>query len=197
MQALKWLGARILFPITLAWNVLLGRILKVRNWWDFIDEHVIVGAFPFPFDVDNMAAEGVRAVVNTCNEYGGPVTQYEKHSIEQLRIPTIDFTPPSLEDVRKGVAFVTQHVEQGNTVYIHCKAGRGRSATVAICWLMAARNMDPWQAQKYLLDHRSHVHSTLPDREVVKQFWEELQQSHDSKLSAELEETGDRDNLAE
>ena len=62
---------------------------------------------------------------------------------------------------------------------------------------MAARNMDPWQAQKYLLDHRSHVHSTLPDREVVKQFWEELQQSHDSKLSAELEETGDRDNLAE
>lgn len=197
MQALKWLGARILFPFTLAWNFLLGRILKVRNWWDFIDEHVIVGAFPFPFDVDNMASEGVRAVVNTCNEYGGPVTQYAKHSIEQLRIPTIDFTSPSLEDVRKGVAFVTQQVEQGNTVYIHCKAGRGRSATVAICWLMAARNMDPRQAQKHLLDHRPHVHSTLPDREVVKQFWRELQQSQDSKPSAELEESGDVEDLAE
>ena len=86
MKSLKWLGARILFPGTLAWNVLLGRILKIRNWWDFIDEHVIVGAFPFPFDVNNMATHGVRAVVNTCNEYGGPVSQYQKHSIEQLHI---------------------------------------------------------------------------------------------------------------
>ena len=68
-------------------------------------------------------------------------------------------------------------MEQGNTVYIHCKAGRGRSATVAICWLMSAKSMDPWQAQQHLLDHRSHVHSTLPEREVVKQFWAELQES--------------------
>lgn len=183
MQTLKWLGARILFPGTLAWNFLLGRILKIRNWWDFIDEHVIVGAFPFSFDVDAMADAGVRAVVNTCNEYGGPVTQYEKHSIEQLHIPTIDFTPPSLEDVKKGVQFVSRHVEQGNTVYIHCKAGRGRSATVAICWLMAAKSMDPWQAQKYLLEKRSHVHSTLPERDVVKQFWDELSESKSQEVS--------------
>ena len=183
MQTLKWVGARILFPGTLAWNFLLGRILKIRNWWDFIDAHVIVGAFPFSFDVDAMADAGVRAVVNTCNEYGGPVTQYEKHSIEQLHIPTIDFTPPSLEDVKKGVQFVSRHVEQGNTDYIHCKAGRGRSATVAICWLMAAKSMDPWQAQKYLLEKRSHVHNTLPERDVVKQFWDELSESKSQEVS--------------
>ena len=188
MKSLKWLGARILFPSTLAWNVLLGRILKIRNWWDFIDEHVIVGAFPFPFDVNNMAADGVRAVVNTCNEYGGPVSQYEKHSIEQLHIPTIDFTPPSLADVKKGVEFVTEDVEQGNTVYIHCKAWRGRSATVAICWLMSAKAMDPWQAQQYLLDHRSHVHSTLPEREVVKQFWAELQESQSKAVTDDAQD---------
>ena len=188
MKALKWLGARLLFPATLAWNFLLGRVLKVRNWWDFIDEKVIVGAFPFPFDVDNMAAEGVRAVVNTCNEYGGPVAQYEKHAIDQLRIPTIDFTPPSLEDIKKGVAFVSKHVEQGNTVYIHCKAGRGRSATVAICWLMSDRNMDPWEAQKHLLAHRPHVHSTLPEREVVKQFWEYVQQESTEGLTSTVDD---------
>ena len=107
MKSLKWLGARILFPGTLAWNVLLGRILKIRNWWDFIDEHVIVGAFPFPFDVNNMATHGVRAVVNTCNEYGGPVSQYQKHSIEQLHITTIDYTPTSIADVKQRDEYVT------------------------------------------------------------------------------------------
>ncbi|MBA62700.1 MAG: phosphatase [Planctomycetaceae bacterium] len=191
------MGARILFPTTLAWNFLLGRILKIRNWWDFIDEHVIVGAFPFPFDVDKMAAEGVRAVVNTCNEYDGPVAQYEKHSIEQLHIPTIDFTSPSLENVKQGVAFVSRHVELGNTVYIHCKAGRGRSATVAICWLMAAKSMNPSQAQKHLLDHRSHVHSTLPERDVVKQFWNELLQSESQQASDDSLESADQTELAE
>ena len=184
MRKLKWLGALLLFPATLAWNFLLGRILKIRNWWDFIDEKVIVGAFPFPFDVDRMAADGVRAVVNTCDEYGGPVSQYQKHSIQQLRIPTIDFTPPCFDDVKKGVAFVSENVEQGNTVYIHCKAGRGRSATVALCWLMADRDMDPWEAQKHLLAHRSHVHSTLPEREVVKQYWEFLQAQRTADASA-------------
>ena len=44
-----------------------------------------------------MHADGVRAVVNTCEEYVGPVAQYQHHGIEQLRIPTTDFTHPKLD----------------------------------------------------------------------------------------------------
>ena len=184
MNAIKWISARVLFFPTLAWNVLLGKVLRIRRWWDFVDEHVIVGAFPFWFDVPAMSDSGVQAVVNTCNEYGGPVKQYQQYGIEQLRVPTIDFTPPSLESVIKGVEFITRHVEQGDNVYVHCKAGRGRSATVALCWLMAYRAMDPWQAQQHLLNKRPHVHATLPDREVVKQFWNRLQQQR-AEIAAE------------
>ena len=95
MNALKWLGARVIFIPTLAWNVLLGKVLRIRHWWDFIDDQVIVGAFPFWFDEAAMAEDGMQAVVNTCNEYGGPVKQYDQFGIEQLRVPTIDFTAPS------------------------------------------------------------------------------------------------------
>ena len=176
MNAVKWIGARVLFVPTLIWNVLLGKVLRLRHWWDFVDDQVMVGAFPFWFDVPALAQQGVEAVVNTCNEYGGPVKQYQQYGIEQLRVPTIDFTAPSLESVTKGVAFITEHVEQGHNVYIHCKAGRGRSATVALCWLMAYRGLKPWQAQQQLLDKRPHVHRTLPERQVVQQFWDQLQQ---------------------
>ncbi len=129
---LRRLYARAVFYPTLAWNYTLARILRVRNWWDRIDPNVIVGAYPFARDVSGLQAEGVRAVVNTCEEYEGPQVEYEKHGIEQFHMPTTDFTHPRLEDVTRAVEFVQQHVEAGDTVYIHCKAGRARSATVAL-----------------------------------------------------------------
>jgi atypical dual specificity phosphatase len=167
--------ARSVFYPTLSWNYALARFLKRRNWWDHIDSHVIVGAYPFKRDVDAMYAAGVRAVVNTCEEYEGPKIQYERHAIEQLRIPTTDFTHPRLDDVAMAVEFVQQHVMLGNIVYIHCKAGRARSATVAMCWLMKYRSMTADQAQKMLLESRPHINPRLTSRLVVQQFAERLQ----------------------
>ncbi len=39
----RWM-ARSLFWPTLMQNYVLGRVLRVRNWWDRVDEHVIIGA---------------------------------------------------------------------------------------------------------------------------------------------------------
>ena len=150
--------------------MLLGRWLKVRNWWDAVDQHLIVGAFPFARDVPKMSQEGVQAVVNTCEEYEGPVEQYEKFGIEQFRMPTIDFTHPSYEDVCRAVEFIELSVAQGKTVYVHCKAGRARSATVAICWLMKSRQISAAQAQQLLSQARPHVNQHLPSRPVVMEF---------------------------
>tara|TARA_R110002049_G_scaffold27321_2_gene94193 strand:- start:375139 stop:375624 length:486 start_codon:yes stop_codon:yes gene_type:complete len=155
--------------------MLLGRVLKVRNWWDRIDPHVIVGAYPFAGDIADLAKEGVRAVVNTCEEYIGPQSEYEEYGIEQLRIPTTDFTHPKLSDVQKAVDFVQEHASKGETVYIHCKAGRARSATIAICWLMKYRDMTLEEAQAELLRWRPHINPRLTQRPVVQQFAERLQ----------------------
>ena len=134
---MKQLLIRALFVPTLVYNLLMERLFTERRWWDAIDEHVLLGALPLPWLVDDMAQAGVRAVVNTCIEYGGPVTGYERHRIEQLRTPTLDFTSPCLEGIERAVTFVETHRRQERTVYIHCTAGRGRSATGALCWLVA------------------------------------------------------------
>lgn len=171
---LRRLYAWVVFYPTLAWNYLLGRILGIRHWWDRVDDHLIVGARPFPSDVTALFDEGVRGVVNTCEEYAGPVQQYERHGIEQLHIPTTDFTHPTLEDVEVAVEFIQRHANQGETVYVHCKAGRARSATVAICWLIKYRQMSPEQAQRQLLQSRPHINRHLTDRAVVKKFTSRL-----------------------
>ncbi len=167
---MRWLIAHLLFLPSLAWNMLLGRVLRLRHWWDPIDDHVILGARPFARDVARLEKLGVTAVVNTCEEYRGPVKQYEEYQIEQLWIPTIDFTPPSLEDVCKGVRFIEHESAGGGKVYVHCKAGRGRSATVALCWLMVAHDMTVDEAQQRLRERRPHVLRGLPQRTVVQQF---------------------------
>ena len=56
---MRRLIALALYVPTLLWNILLGRVLKVRRWWDRIDDHVIMGALPFARDVPQMKAEGV------------------------------------------------------------------------------------------------------------------------------------------
>ncbi|MCC9599322.1 dual specificity protein phosphatase family protein [Stieleria sp. JC731] len=170
MPLISRLYARSVFLPTLCWNYLLARVLHVRRWWDRIDEHVIVGAYPFAGDVAALRGEGVRAVVNTCEEYGGPSSEYQLHGIEQLHIPTTDFTHPKLADVEAAVEFIQKYKLQNDTVYIHCKAGRARSATIAVCWLMKYRQMSADEAQAHLLAARPHINPHLASRPVVRQY---------------------------
>lgn len=167
--------ASAVFYPTLAWNVLLGRVLPVRHWWDFVDDFVIVGARPFHRDLPALSKLGVGAIVNTCEEFAGFADRYAELKIDQCHIPTTDFCHPSLGDVRDAVQFVQRHVDAGEVVYIHCKAGRARSATVAMCWLMAHRGMTPDEAQQRLLQKRPHINPRLTRRPVVRAFWDELQ----------------------
>lgn len=175
-----WTGrlyASTVFYPTLLWNCLLGRLLKVRNWWDPIDPKVLLGGYPFASDAQRLYDAGVRAVVNTCEEYAGPESEYRRLGIEQFRMPTTDFTHPKLGDVRGAVEFVEDHVRRGDSVYIHCKAGRARSATVAMCWLIKYRGMSAPQAQKHLLEARGHVNPKIYTRPVVNQFVDAIGQT--------------------
>jgi atypical dual specificity phosphatase len=180
---MEWLKARSLFYPTLCWNMLLGRWLKKRNWWDRIDPQVILGALPLSKDIPYLAAEGVGAVVNTCEEYRGPLTEYEKFGINEFYMPTVDFTHPEFDDVCRAVEFIDAQIAKGKTVYIHCKAGRGRSATVAICWLIKSRQITAEQAQACLTEKRPHVNQFLVERPVVQRFEKTFLQADDNERS--------------
>lgn len=168
---MRWL-ARLLFYPTYFWNFLINRVLRLRDWWNWIDDNVLLGARPETYDVKRLKELGITGVVNTCEEYCGPQEAYSATGIEQLYIPTTDFVPPSYENVVRGVEFIDKHIQNGGKVYIHCKAGRGRSATIAICYLIA-RGHTPESGQKLLLEKRPHVVKTLAQREVVQRFYKE------------------------
>jgi atypical dual specificity phosphatase len=160
----------LVFYPTLAWNLLLGRCLRLRDWWTAIDEDIVLGALPFRSDVKRLKEMGITGVVNTCLEYSGPLNAYRECGIDQFYIPTIDFTHPKYEDVVRAVDFVENQVKMGGKVYVHCKAGRARSATIVMCWLVKSMQKPAAEIQRLLLAKRPHVNPNLYLRPVVQQF---------------------------
>ena len=155
---------------TLGFNVLLGRVLKLRHWWDHVTDQVLLGARPFQGDVRALREMGVTGIVNMCEEWPGLVSQYAQAGIEQMFLPTVDFNHPRAADVDRGADFIQQHVTAGGKVYVHCKAGRARSATVVLWWLVKYRHMTPEQAQALLCRVRPHVNPRVYLRPVIQEL---------------------------
>jgi atypical dual specificity phosphatase len=112
---------------------------RIGKWTTEVDNSVIIGGAPFGFMKypEKLAKQfGVRGVVNMCDEYHGPISSYKRLGIEQLRLPTVDHFEPSVDDLKKAVAFIQKHEARGGRVYVHCRAGHGRSAAAVFAWLM-------------------------------------------------------------
>jgi atypical dual specificity phosphatase len=90
--------------------------------------------------------------------------------MRQLHIRTVDYTPPALEDIAAAVRFMAEATGRNERVYVHCKAGRGRSATVVLCYLIQAHRIAAREGQQWLLRVRPHVSRHLYRRPVVMRF---------------------------
>mmetsp|Transcript_9921 Transcript_9921/g.21209 ORF Transcript_9921/g.21209 Transcript_9921/m.21209 type:complete len:303 (-) Transcript_9921:60-968(-) len=166
--------AAVLFWPTLWWNQALkkssGADGQARNWYDTIVPGLVCGALPYEALVPEMRAKGVTHVLNMVAEWGGPQRAYAAAGIVQKRIRVIDFTPPTLQDIEEGVAFVKEVMDAGGSVYVHCKAGRGRAASICMGFLIQHRGMSPLEAQEFLTARRPHVLQVLHRRPVIHEF---------------------------
>jgi atypical dual specificity phosphatase len=113
----------------------------------------------------------VGGVINMCAEWNGHTSQYDDSDIDQLHLPTPDFTSPDINAVRDGVNFISRFAEEGRRVYCHCKAGRGRSATIALAWLIHSQGLTPSDAEQHLIHRRPQVNRKLASRASVTQFY--------------------------
>jgi hypothetical protein len=76
-------------------------------------------------------------------------------AVSWCHLPTVDFNAPSLSDIRNGVEWMKDHTAAGHSVYVHCNAGRGRSAVIVICYLMATTGCTSAEAYALLSAKRS------------------------------------------
>jgi protein-tyrosine phosphatase len=98
---------------------------KLNMSW--ITTHLAVGGRVHPEDIKALAAAGVTHVVDTRSEYCDDAQALAKEQIELLHLPTADTRPLTIEQMLEGAQWVSERMEQGGRVLIHCEHGVGRS----------------------------------------------------------------------
>jgi atypical dual specificity phosphatase len=110
-----------------------------------ISDRLLAGPMPFGKDhVDQLLAEGVGAVVNLCEEreyWDGEreevLAAYRAAGIVEHHLPVRDGSTVPVEVIAAAVSLA-----EGTTVYVHCRGGRERSATVATALLAASEGLE-------------------------------------------------------
>ena len=128
---------------------------------------LFLGALPWPqsLRMKLIEDEKISSVVNLVAEKSCFVPS--KWTPYSLAIPLPDFVAPSYEQLEPGVEFIQSELASGRNVYVHCRAGKGRSATLVACWLVKYKGFTPASAQSYLSQQRPQVLTSLASRLAV------------------------------
>ncbi|MFM2210389.1 MAG: hypothetical protein RIQ96_2032 [Pseudomonadota bacterium] len=131
------------------------------------------GADALPGRLRALADIGIACFVDL-SAPGDPVPGYEPLSARRVAHPITDFGVPSVEAMRAIQADIAQALRSGQRVYLHCRAGIGRTGTVAAVWLVE-QGLAPDQALDLLRQkwqsvdkHAEEPHS--PETEAQRAF---------------------------
>ncbi|KAL3497549.1 hypothetical protein ACH5RR_040281 [Cinchona calisaya] len=110
--------------------------------------------------------------------------------IHHLVLPTRDYLfAPSMDDICKAVdlihvllsysfVFITsmvlfgdENASSGQRTYVHCKAGRGRSTIIVVCYLVNYKGMMPDVAYNYVKSIRPRVLLASSQWQSVQEFY--------------------------
>ncbi|XP_028634314.1 phosphatidylglycerophosphatase and protein-tyrosine phosphatase 1 [Grammomys surdaster] len=186
MAASAWLEAglaRVLFYPTLLYTVFRGTVRGPahRDWYHRIDHTVLLGALPLRSMTRRLVQdENVHGVITMNEEYEtrflcNTSKEWKKAGVEQLRLSTVDMTGvPTLDNLHRGVQFALKYQSLGQCVYVHCKAGRSRSATMVAAYLIQVHNWSPEEAIEAIAKIRSHISIRPSQLEVLKEFHKEI-----------------------
>ncbi|XP_048339877.1 phosphatidylglycerophosphatase and protein-tyrosine phosphatase 1 isoform X2 [Sphaerodactylus townsendi] len=147
--------ARLLFYPTLLYTLVREQLPGSRRpWFSRIDRAVVLGALPLR---------------GRCRQ------EWKAMGVECLRLSTVDLIGvPSLENLQKGVQFVLKHRECGNSVYVHCKAGRSRSATMVAAYLIQLHQWTPQEAIDTIAKIRPHIIIHQKQVQLLENFYRNI-----------------------
>lgn len=99
-----------------------------------VTKHLYIGSQYNLIGLKKLKALGVTAIVNM--RMHAVYDEATHEGVKYLHLPTIDNTPPKLEDLVKGADFIDEEIRNNGAVYVHCRQGLGRGPTMAIAYLL-------------------------------------------------------------
>ena len=75
-----------------------------------------------------------------------------------LWLPVVDKQAPTQDQLRLGTVMMKQMIDLGNTIYVHCKNGHGRSPTLVAAYLIRFEGKTVDEAIRFIKEKRPEVH---------------------------------------
>ena len=156
--------------IALRWiDVLHRRVLGAPIWeLSAVSPNLLLGGqHYYQRGYQRLLEYGITAVVNMraqhCDLDKGIAGQ------RHLQLATVDNTPPSVEDLLRGVEFIGAEIERGGKVYVHCAVGCGRAPTMTAAYLVST-GLGPHEALQRIRLVRPFINPTRRQRQVLSEF---------------------------
>lgn len=152
-------------------------------WWSHIAPFKLyLGALPLKNEghLERISELGVTRVLSMVENFeiedgwlNIPVKKedWEEKGIEVMHIEAVDFLPLKWEEIDCGVDYLAEMLENGETVYVHCKAGRGRSATIVIVYLMKFHHLSFDEAYKFVHEQRPQINLNIQQKEAIFDYF--------------------------
>ena len=162
----------------------VGDHAPVSDWFErfgfaAVGDNLVAGAYPLDEeDVRRLAGGGVDVAYNLCEDAEYEVGSREavtaalaEAGIEERRLPLVDYGGLSPEALERATSEVLGELAAGRRVYLHCRAGWQRSATVAAAVIALREALPPEQALGVLRE-RKPSSSPLPhQRQDLLAWW--------------------------
>lgn len=132
---------------------------------------ILRGGQPTQEGMDWLVCErGVKTVVDLRgSDKASPFCQWDMPrwpQVERVNLEVEDYEVPSLEELRKFIDLANQASEK-SPLYVHCKAGIGRTGTMIACW----RITQGWSADKAIEQERLHTYdASFRQEKFVRDF---------------------------
>lgn len=168
--------ARTFYYPSILYNVVTNKLTN-QQWYNRINDHIILGAIPMKFLTNDLVENNVQGVVALNEDYElnylyNTEDEWKISGIRLLRIATQDlFASPSIPDIETAIQFIDEIKAKDGTVYVHCKAGKTRSTTVVACYLMQTEKMTPEQAYDFIKSKRPQVWLRKPQLDCIQEYY--------------------------
>eukprot|EP01031_Cornospumella_fuschlensis_P033428 gene33428-40436_t len=188
-----FLWKKVIFEFFVAEHVIESQ-LGTFQWFSVVDDNVLLGAIPLKEDhYEELTKKlGVKLIISVVEPFeletrtlmGTPVKpeQWKAAGVDQVTLSCPDFIPPPFDILEKGAAIMDSYLCNGHRVYVHCKSGKGRSASVVAAYFFKYKNLDMDTVQAKLKSRRPFIFDRNSSQMRNLKAYEKMKRPSSSQL---------------
>lgn len=160
----------------------MSRWFRTYGFQEVYDD-LVIGAVPTDYDdVAALQFMGIDSVVNLVSddeyelgEHDLVADAYDAAAIEERRLSLVDYGHLPAQALDAAVALINPWLDEGRTIYLHCRAGWQRSAAVAAAVVATREQLDVDQAVRLIRSRKPSADPLPHQREDLRTWWQARQ----------------------